>query len=174
MTSRVQSFKTVILAREENLAGLAELNRALIGRAERMDSGWRTVLDLDSTEIPVHGEQEQSAYNGHFESTCYHPLLLFNGDGDCLAAQLQPGNVHSAEGWEEVLLPEIERQQERGKEVAFQADAALPSQRSTRPWKTVRRVVAKVEQASRRGAVPTGGVHRDQPGDLQPGRGAVL
>ena len=41
----------------------------------------RTVLDMDSTEIPVYGEQEQSAYNGHFESTCYHPMLLFNGGG---------------------------------------------------------------------------------------------
>jgi hypothetical protein len=57
------------------------------------------MLDMDSTEIPVYGEQEQSAYNGLFESTCYHPLLLFNREGDCLAAKLRPGNVHSAEGW---------------------------------------------------------------------------
>jgi hypothetical protein len=27
---------------------------------------------MDSTEIPVYGRQEHSAYNGHFESTCYH------------------------------------------------------------------------------------------------------
>ncbi len=80
---------------------------------------------MDSTEIPVYGQQEQSAYNGHFESTCYHPLLLFNREGDCLAAKLRPGNVHSAENWEEVLLPEIERQQGMGKEVAFRADAAF-------------------------------------------------
>jgi hypothetical protein len=33
--------------------------------------------------------------------------------------------VHSAEGWEELLLPEIERQQELGKEVVFRADAAF-------------------------------------------------
>jgi hypothetical protein len=33
--------------------------------------------------------------------------------------------VHSAEGWEEVLLPEIECQQGMGKEVAFRADAAF-------------------------------------------------
>src|SRR5262249_37414770 len=57
--------------------------------------------------------------------TCYHPLLLFNGDGDCLAAKLRPGNVHSAEGWEELLLPEIDRQQAQGKEVAFRGDAAF-------------------------------------------------
>ncbi len=28
--------------------------------------------------------RRHSAYNGHFESTCYHPLLLFNREGDCL------------------------------------------------------------------------------------------
>jgi len=125
LTSRLQSFETEMLAEEENFAGLAGLNRALISRAKTMDSDYRTVLDLDSTEIPVYGEQEQSAYNGHFESTCYHPLLLFNREGDCLAAKLRPGNVHSADGWEEVLLPEIERQQKLGKEVVFRADAAF-------------------------------------------------
>ena len=83
------------------------------------------MLDMDRTEIPVYGEQEQSAYNGHFESTCYHPLLLFNREGDCLAAKLRPGNVHSADDWEELLLPEIERQQKLGKEVVFRADAAF-------------------------------------------------
>ena len=80
---------------------------------------------MDSTEIPVYGQQEQSAYNGPFESTCYYRLLLFNREGDCLAAKLRPGNVHSAEGWEELLLPEIERQQKLGKEVVFRADAAF-------------------------------------------------
>ena len=73
----------------------------------------------------MYGQQENSAYNGHFESTCYHPLLLFNREGDCLAAKLRPGNVHSADDWEELLLPEIERQQKLGKEVVFRADAAF-------------------------------------------------
>jgi hypothetical protein len=80
---------------------------------------------MDLTEIPVYGWQENSTYNGHFESACYHPLLLFNCEGDCLATKLRPGNVHSAEHWEEFLLPEIERQQKQGKEVVFRADAAF-------------------------------------------------
>ena len=42
-----------------------------------------------------------------------------------MAGKLRPGNVHSAEDWDEVLLPEIERQQELGKEVVFRADAAF-------------------------------------------------
>ena len=125
LTSRLQSFETELLTQDENLAGLAAINRDLIARAEAMDSPQRVVLDMDSTEIPVYGQQEQSAYNGHFESSCYHPLLLFNREGDCLAAKLRPGNVHSAGDWEELLLPEIERQQKLGKEVVFRADAAF-------------------------------------------------
>ena len=125
LPSRLQTFETDLLAEDGNFAGLARVNRELIGKAEALNSPYRTVLDMDSTEIPVYGEQEQSAYNGHFESTCFHPLLLFNREGDCLAAKLRPGNVHSAEDWEELLLPEIERQQRMGKEVAFRADAAF-------------------------------------------------
>src|SRR5207253_10955716 len=67
----------------------------------------------------------QSAYNGHFEATCYHSLLLFNRDGDCPAVKLRPGSVHSAEHWDDVLLPEIERQQKQGRDVIVRADAAF-------------------------------------------------
>ena len=83
------------------------------------------MLDIDSTAIPAYGQQEQSAHNGHFESACYHPLLMFNQEGDCLAAKLPPGNVHSAEHWEELPLPEIERQGKLGKKVVFRAHAAF-------------------------------------------------
>ncbi len=125
LTSTLHGFETEMLASEENLLGLMALNRELVGQAEAFDDAERVVLDLDSTESPVHGQQEGSAYNGHFESVCYHPLLLFNGHGDCLAAKLRPGNVHSAEDWDELLLPEIERQQAAGKQVAFRGDAAF-------------------------------------------------
>jgi hypothetical protein len=125
LTSRLQTFETEMLAEEENFGSLARINRDLVGKAEAIDAQRRIVLDMDSTEIPVYGQQENSAYNGHFESTCYHPLLLFNREGDCLAAKLRPGNVHSADDWEELLLPEIERQQKLGKEVVFRADAAF-------------------------------------------------
>jgi len=60
-----------MLAEEENFGSLARINRELIGKAEALDSPQRVVLDMGSTEIAVHGQQEQSAYNGHFESTCY-------------------------------------------------------------------------------------------------------
>jgi hypothetical protein len=53
------------------------------------------------------------------------PLLLFNRQGDCLAGKLRPGNVHAADDWEKLLLPEIEWQQKQGKQVVFRADAAF-------------------------------------------------
>src|SRR5450631_4545811 len=79
LTSRLQSFETELLTQEKNLSGLAAINRELLAKVGTIDSPQRVVLDMDSTEIPVYGQQENSAYNGHFESTCYHPLLLFNG-----------------------------------------------------------------------------------------------
>ncbi len=62
-------------------------------------------LDMYSPESRVPGQQEGVAYNGHFESVCYHALFLFNRFGDCERAMLRPGNVHSAERWREVLEP---------------------------------------------------------------------
>jgi hypothetical protein len=43
--------------------------------------------------------------------------------GNGLAATLRPGNVHSADGWEEVLLPVIDRYQARKQTVVVRADA---------------------------------------------------
>ena len=58
LTSRLQTFETEMLAEEENFGSLARINRELIARAEALDSPQRIVLDMDSTEIPVYGQQE--------------------------------------------------------------------------------------------------------------------
>src|SRR3990172_3963249 len=60
LTSTLHWFETELLAREENLMGLERLNRELVAPAEGDDSGDRVVLDMDSTERPVYGEEEQS------------------------------------------------------------------------------------------------------------------
>src|SRR5262250_717084 len=111
LTSTLHWFETEVLAEERNYQGLARLNTELVQHDAARPPSRRVILDIDSSESPVHGTQEQSAYNGHFESVCYHPLFVFNQTGDCLAATLRPGNVHSADGWEEVLLPVIDRLQ---------------------------------------------------------------
>ena len=70
-------------------------------------------------------QQEGSAWNGHFGCTCYHPLFVFNQFGDLERCVLRPGNVHSAEGWREVLEPVIARYRERGLALYFRGDAAF-------------------------------------------------
>jgi len=91
LTCKLHWFETDLLARKENLTGLATLNRELVAQAEGVGSPHRLVLDMDSSESPVYGEQEQSAYNGYLGSVCYHPLFLFNSQGDSLVAKLRPG-----------------------------------------------------------------------------------
>ena len=124
-TNTMSRFETEVLTEEENLDGLARLNVEWVDRAMAHTSHQRVILDMDSSESPVHGQQEGVAYNGHFESVCYHPLFLFNHFGDCEGAMLRPGNVHSAERWQEVLEPVVKRYQEKGVRLLFRADAAF-------------------------------------------------
>ena len=124
-TNTMSRFETEVLTEEENLDGLARLNVEWVARAMAQTSHQRVILDMDSSESPVHGQQEGVAYNGHFESVCYHPLFLFNHFGDCEGAMLRPGNVHSAERWREVLEAVVKRYQEKGVRLLFRADAAF-------------------------------------------------
>jgi hypothetical protein len=125
LTSTLHWFETDVLAEERNYQGLSRLNADLVQHEATRPLTRRVTLDIDSSESPVHGAQGQSAYNGHFESVCYHPPFVFNQDGDCLAVKLRPGNVHSADGWDEVLLPVIDRLQGGGQTVVVRADAAF-------------------------------------------------
>jgi hypothetical protein len=125
LTSTLHWFETEVLADERNYRGLSRLNTDLVQPEATQRLTQRVTLDIDSSESPVHGGQEQSAYNGHFESVCYHPLFVFNPEGDCLAAKLRPGNVHSADGWADVLLPIVDGYRAQGQTVVVRADAAF-------------------------------------------------
>lgn len=79
LTSGLESFETEMLTQEGHVAGLAANNRELISRAQGVDSPQRA-LDMDSTDIPVYGQQEHSPCNHYLESIRCHPLL-FDSDG---------------------------------------------------------------------------------------------
>jgi hypothetical protein len=84
-----------------NPQGLKALDETILRSADALinkKDKYRFILDVDSTEDPAHGKQEGCEYNGHFGKNCFHPIVAFTGDGDCLAAELRPGNVHSADG----------------------------------------------------------------------------
>jgi len=52
-------------------------------------------------------------------------LFCFNQFGDCEGAKLRPGNVHSADDWQEVLEPIIDRYLQMALRLLFRADAAF-------------------------------------------------
>ena len=74
---------------------------------------------------PTHGEQEMSVWNGHYACTCYHPLFVFNQFGDLERCALRAGNVHSADGWDDMLKPVVARYQGKVSRIYFRADAAF-------------------------------------------------
>src|SRR3954470_10349598 len=90
-------------------SALADLCGRWIDRVHARRPVTGIVLDMDSSVSPTFGEQEGTAYNGHFGCTCYHPLFVFNQFGDLERCALRPGNVHSAEGWRDVLEPVVAR-----------------------------------------------------------------
>jgi hypothetical protein len=123
--SQMGRFETEWLTRPENFAALADLPGQWIDTVHRRRSPRIVVPDMDSSESPTYGEQEGSAYNGHFGCTCYHPLFVFNQLGDLERCALRPGNVHSADGWRGVLEPVVSRYRGKGTRLYFRGDAAF-------------------------------------------------
>ena len=88
--SQMGRFETEWLARPENLAALTGLPGEWIDAVHQRRLPKMILLDMDSSESPTYGEQEGSAYNGHFGCTCYHPLFVFNQFGDLERCVLRP------------------------------------------------------------------------------------
>ena len=101
--SQMGRFETEVLTKEANVTALADLSGRWIDAVHARRPTNVVVLDMDSSVSPTHGEQEGTAYNGHFGCTCYHPLFVFNQFGDLERCSLRSGNVHSADGWRDVL-----------------------------------------------------------------------
>ena len=127
--SAMGRFETEMLTRTENLDALADLPGRWIDAVHDKRPPKVVTLDMDSSESPVHGDQEGSAWNGHFQSKCLHPLFVFNQFGDLERCSLRPGNVHSADAWEDVLRPVLARYSASArpsiKRRRFRADAAF-------------------------------------------------
>ena len=123
--SQMGRFETETLASPANREALADLNGQWIDRFHDRNGLKYIVLDMDSSVSPTHGDQEGAAWNGHFDCTCYHPNFLFNQFGMLERCALRNGNVHSADGWRDVLDPVIARY--AGRDLGcrfFRADAA--------------------------------------------------
>jgi hypothetical protein len=124
-TSQMGRFETEVLTQPKNLKALTKLSGRWIDRLQGHRAMRELVLDMDSSVSETYGEQEGTAYNGHFGCTCYHPLFCFNQFGDVEGTLLREGNVHSAEDWRAVLEPVVARYKDRKLPRYFRADAAF-------------------------------------------------
>ena len=123
--SQMGRFETQWLAASANLSALADLSGQWIDIVHGRRPPKGILLDMDSSVSPTHGEQENSMWNGHYDCTCYHPLFVFNQFGDLERCALRPGNVHSADGWENVLKPVVARYRGKVWRIYFRADAGF-------------------------------------------------
>jgi hypothetical protein len=55
------------------------------------------VLDIDTTDLAIHGAQEGRFYHGYYDHYCYLPLYVFAGE-HVLCARLRPSNIDPAAG----------------------------------------------------------------------------
>src|SRR5262249_44043868 len=124
-TSQMGRFETGAMTQEQNLTALADLSGRRVDRVQAGRARTALVLDIDSSVSPTYGAQEGTAYNGHFACTCYHPLFVFNQDGDVERCALRPGNVHSAHGWRDVLDPVVARYRGQVLRRLLRGDAAF-------------------------------------------------
>jgi len=124
-TSEVGRFETEMLSTRNNLTALMDLSGEWIDKVHRRKPPKQLILDMDSSVSETYGKQEGTAYNGHFECTCYHPLFVFNQFGDLERAMLRRGNHASAKFWRRVLQPVIERYRHLSIPKFFRGDAAF-------------------------------------------------
>jgi hypothetical protein len=123
--SQMGRFETEILTQPKNLKALINQPGQWVDEVHQRKAIKEIILDMDSSDSPTFGKQEGSAYNGHFGYTCYHPLFVFNQNGDIERALLRNGNVYSSDDWKSVLEPIIKRYQDKDIIRYFRGDAAF-------------------------------------------------
>lgn len=78
-------------------ADVMALNRVLVEQfiAAQEKAPRELILDVDASDVPLHGEQERSQFHGYYDHYCYLPLYVFCGQA-MLACVLRPSRIDGA------------------------------------------------------------------------------
>jgi hypothetical protein len=78
-------------------ADVVALNRVLVDQfiASHTQMPQELVLDIDASDIPLHGEQEQTEFHAYYDHYCYLPLYVFAGKA-MLACVLRRSRIDGA------------------------------------------------------------------------------
>ena len=91
---------------EDTLNQFLTIGRILRKRIYSIQMPEAIILDLDSTLLDTYGKQEGRAFNFHYQSNGYHPLVCYDGiTGDLIKIQLRDGNKYSCTGVADFLQP---------------------------------------------------------------------
>ena len=84
---------------EDTLNQFLTIGRILRNKIYNIKMPQAVILDLDSTLLDVYGRQEGSAFNFHYQSNGYHPLVCYDGmTGDLIKIQLRDETQYSCTG----------------------------------------------------------------------------
>ena len=91
---------------EDTLNQFLTIGRILRKRVYSIQMPQAVILDLDSTLLDAYGKQEGRAFNFHYQSNGYHPLVCYDGmTGDLVKIQLRDGTEYSCTGVVDFLQP---------------------------------------------------------------------
>ena len=91
---------------EDTLKQFQEISQILRKRIYSIQMPQAVILDLDSTLLVAYGKQEGRAFNFHYRSNGYHPLVCYDGiTGDLIKIQLRDGAAYSCTGVTDFLQP---------------------------------------------------------------------
>ena len=91
---------------EDTLKQFQEISRILRKRIYSIQMPQAVILDLDSTLLAAYGKQEGRAFNFHYRSNGYHPLVCYDGiTGDLIKIQFRDGAAYSCTGVTDFLQP---------------------------------------------------------------------
>ena len=126
LTSTLHGFETGTLTSEDNLLGLMALNRELVGpsrsrRRIRAASYWTWIRP----KAPSMGNRKGALTTAISSRSATTRCCCSTSTATVWRRSCAQGMSTGAEDWDELLLPEIERQQAEGKQVAFRGDAAF-------------------------------------------------
>ena len=91
---------------EDTLNQFLAIGRVLRKKVYSIQLPQAVILDLDSTLLDAYGRQEGRAFNFHYQSNGYHPLVCYDGmTGDLIKIQLRDGTQYSCTGVVDFLQP---------------------------------------------------------------------
>lgn len=91
---------------EDSLNQFLSINQILRKKVYSIQMPEAIILDLDSTLLNAYGKQEGRAFNFHYQSNGYHPLVCYDGiKGDLIKIQLRDGTQYSSTGVVDFLQP---------------------------------------------------------------------